>query len=46
MVRAREYYPKLNKSEKDKYVMILLTCGMLETKQMNIGDKKRKKGKL
>ena len=36
------YYPKWSKSEKDKYYMISLICGIKETKQMNIGEVKEK----
>ena len=31
----REYYAKQNKSEKDKYCMISVICGIWKTKQMN-----------
>ena len=39
---TRGYYVKWNKSEKDKYHMISLTCGIQETKKMNIGEGKEK----
>ena len=40
---ARVYYAKQNKSEKDKYPMISLICGIQETKKMNIGEGKEKR---
>ena len=33
---------KISQSEKDKYHMISLICGIEETKQMNIGEGKEK----
>ena len=35
----REYYAKQNKSEKDKYCMISVICGIWKTKQMNKQNK-------
>ena len=39
---ATEYHAKQNKSEKDKYHMISLICGISETKQMNKGKKRER----
>ena len=35
-----EYYAKWNKSEKDKYSMISLICGIWKMKQTDIYNKK------
>ena len=35
----RGYYAKWNKSDKDKYCIISLTCGIWKTKQMNKHNK-------
>ena len=43
MDRAREYDAKQNKSEKDKYHIVSLICGIQENKQMIIGEKEREK---
>ena len=40
--RARVYYAKQNKSEKDKHYMILLICRIKEMKQINREENKKR----
>ena len=39
---SRMFYAKQNISEKDKYHIISLICGIYEAEQMNLGERKEK----